>query len=42
MTRLLEGKAALVTGAGHGIGRSHAFDEVTPTRDRDRLTRHAG
>jgi NAD(P)-dependent dehydrogenase (short-subunit alcohol dehydrogenase family) len=26
MTRLLEGKAALVTGAGHGIGRSHAFE----------------
>jgi NAD(P)-dependent dehydrogenase (short-subunit alcohol dehydrogenase family) len=26
MTRLLEGKIALITGAGHGIGRSHAFE----------------
>lgn len=26
MTRLLEGKVALVTGAGHGIGRSHALE----------------
>jgi NAD(P)-dependent dehydrogenase (short-subunit alcohol dehydrogenase family) len=26
MTRLLEGKIALVTGAGHGIGRGHALE----------------
>lgn len=26
MTALLEGKVALVTGAGHGIGRSHALE----------------
>lgn len=26
MTRLLEGKVALVTGAGHGIGRAHALE----------------
>jgi NAD(P)-dependent dehydrogenase (short-subunit alcohol dehydrogenase family) len=26
MSRLLEGKAALVTGAGHGIGRGHALE----------------
>lgn len=26
MTRLLEGKVAIVTGAGHGIGRGHALE----------------
>ena len=26
MSRLLEGKVAIVTGAGHGIGRGHALE----------------
>ena len=26
MARLLEGKIAIVTGAGHGIGRGHALE----------------
>src|SRR5260370_6352536 len=26
VSRLLEGKVAVVTGAGHGIGRGHAFE----------------